>query len=224
MAPPAQGRRWPGPRSRVIQARHTKHEPAPSLLIGWASRTEADLTDAERQVALAEEQLAALAAADPMSRDYSRAFASRSFHRQVIDPYHAQQRGERLTLPVELHVLRLGDVATCSNRFEYYLDYGDRINARSRALQTFVVQLAGDAAYLPTERAIRVGSYGAATRCSGVRRQTVVCSSTAAGEQFRAPRQVIRREVVHVQVVYSGLRRRRFLWHGRGHRARGGRR
>lgn len=134
-----------------------------SILLNIPRRraTEADLADAARQLALAEEQLAALASSDPMSAGYSRAFASRGFYRQVMDLYHAQQRGERLSLPIELHVLRIGDVAMCSNRFEYYLDYGDRIKGRSRALQTFVVQLAGDATYLPTERSIQGGSYGA---------------------------------------------------------------
>jgi hypothetical protein len=123
--------------------------------------TEADLTEAQKQVALAEERLTALASSDPMSTEYSSAFASRSFYRHVIDLYDAQQRGECLSLPIELHVLRIGDVAMCSNRFEYYLDYGDRIKGRSKALQTFVVQLAGDATYLPTERSIHGGSYGA---------------------------------------------------------------
>ncbi len=123
--------------------------------------TEADLADAERQAALAAEQLAALGSADPMSAKYSTAYASRGFYQQVINLYHAQQRGECLTLPVELHVLRIGDVAMCTNRFELYLDYGDRIKGRSKALQTFVVQLAGDATYLPTARAIQGGSYGA---------------------------------------------------------------
>jgi len=132
-----------------------------SLEVPRRRATEADLAEAEKQVALTEEQLAALASADPTSGDYSRAFASRGFYRQVIDLYHAQQRDELLVLPVELHVLRIGDVAMCSNRFEYYLDYGDRIKGRSRALQTFIVQLAGDATYLPTERSIQGGSYGA---------------------------------------------------------------
>ncbi|MDQ1329168.1 MAG: hypothetical protein QG641_2457 [Candidatus Poribacteria bacterium] len=123
--------------------------------------TEADLADSMKLMTLAEEQLASLASSDPMSVGYSSAFASRAFYRQVIGLYHAQQRGECLSLPTELHVLRIGDVAMCSNRFEYYLDYGDRIKGRSKALQTFVVQLAGDASYLPTERSIHGGSYGA---------------------------------------------------------------
>jgi hypothetical protein len=72
-------------------------------------------------------------------------------------------RGE--TLPpqeAELHVLRLGDVALATNPFELYQDYGLRIKARSPAAQTLVVQLAaGTAFYLPTERAVQGGHYGA---------------------------------------------------------------
>jgi hypothetical protein len=67
---------------------------------------------------------------------------------------------------VELHCLRLGDIAIATNPFEYFLDYGLRIKARSKAVQTFVVQLASgggetDGTYLPTERAIAARSYGA---------------------------------------------------------------
>lgn len=72
----------------------------------------------------------------------------------------AEQR-ERPVLPVESHVIRLGDIAFATNRFELYLDFGLRIKARSRAVQTFVVQLAGEGSYLPTARAITAGSYGA---------------------------------------------------------------
>jgi hypothetical protein len=64
-------------------------------------------------------------------------------------------------LPVEVHVLRLGDVAFASNPFEYYLDYGVQIKARSPAVQTFLVQLAGAGTYVPTARAIAGRSYGA---------------------------------------------------------------
>jgi len=48
-------------------------------------------------------------------------------------------------MPVEVHVIRLGDMAIASNRFELYLDFGIRIKARCPAVQTFVVQLAGQA-------------------------------------------------------------------------------
>ncbi|MFH1476346.1 MAG: hypothetical protein ABIH24_02475 [Verrucomicrobiota bacterium] len=62
---------------------------------------------------------------------------------------------------MELHTLRMGDAAFCSNPFELFLDYGLRIKARSRARQTFVVQLCcGSGAYLPTAKAEKHGGYG----------------------------------------------------------------
>ncbi len=60
-----------------------------------------------------------------------------------------------------LHVIRLGQAALAFNPFELFLDYGQRIKARSCAQQTFVVQLAnGEGGYLPTARAERAGGYG----------------------------------------------------------------
>ena len=47
-------------------------------------------------------------------------------------------------MEAEIHVLRIGDVAICTNQFELFTDYGIRIQARSNALQTFVVQLAAE--------------------------------------------------------------------------------
>ncbi len=68
--------------------------------------------------------------------------------------------------PIELHVVRIGDVAMTTNPFEYYLDHGIRIKGRSPAVQTFVIQLAGSGSYLPTERAVAGGAYGAIPRTS----------------------------------------------------------
>lgn len=63
---------------------------------------------------------------------------------------------------VELHVIRLGDAAFVTNPFELYIEYGLRIKARSKAKQTFAIQLScGSGAYLPTRQAISGGSYGA---------------------------------------------------------------
>jgi len=43
-----------------------------------------------------------------------------------------------------------------------FIEYGMRMAARSKALQTFTVQLSGDeAGYLPTARAVRGGGYSA---------------------------------------------------------------
>ncbi len=62
---------------------------------------------------------------------------------------------------MELHAIRLGDIAIATNPFELFTDYGVRIKARCPALQTFVIQLAGPGSYLPSERAVRGGSYSA---------------------------------------------------------------
>jgi hypothetical protein len=65
-----------------------------------------------------------------------------------------------VSVPVELHVLRIGDMVFASNPFELYLDYGDRIKGRSKAVQTFLVQLsAGPGTYLPSGRSGGTG-YG----------------------------------------------------------------
>jgi hypothetical protein len=62
---------------------------------------------------------------------------------------------------MELHVIRLGDIAICTNPFELFTDFGIQIKARSRALQTFVIQLAGSGGYVPPEKAVRGGGYSA---------------------------------------------------------------
>lgn len=75
------------------------------------------------------------------------------FERQKSDPYFS----------IESHIIRLGEVAIATNPFELFLDFGVRIEARSRAEQTFVVQLAcGSGQYLPTARGIAGGSYSTA--------------------------------------------------------------
>ena len=84
-----------------------------------------------------------------------------SWNQAILDRYGRQQDNRYYSM--EMHVLRLGDVAVCTNPFELYTEYGVRIRARSKAIQTFVVQLACDSgAYLPTAEAIRGGSYSTA--------------------------------------------------------------
>lgn len=66
------------------------------------------------------------------------------------------------TLDTEVHVVKLGNVVFATNPFELFLDYGNLIKARSRAEQTFVVQLAnGGEGYLPTKKAENGGHYSA---------------------------------------------------------------
>ena len=89
----------------------------------------------------------------------------RVYYGMVVDRYHAQQKGNRRIYPIEMHVLRLGDVAIATNPFELYLDYGVQIQARSAADQTILIQLAsapsGYAGYVPTPRAVQAGGYSA---------------------------------------------------------------
>ena len=69
---------------------------------------------------------------------------------------------------MELHALRLGDVAIATNEFELYTDYGVQIKARSPGIQTIVIQLAGPGSYLPTQRAMQHGGYGAVVQSSRI--------------------------------------------------------
>ena len=74
--------------------------------------------------------------------------------------YREQQFKE--VYPIEYHVVRFGDVAFATSPFEMFLDYGNRIKARSLAQQTFIVQLCcGSSGYLPTEKAEKGGHYSA---------------------------------------------------------------
>ena len=87
-------------------------------------------------------------------------FARLAWHQAVVDRYEHPE--DHATYTMELHALRLGEVAIATNPFELFLDYGIRMQTRSRALQTFVIQLAcGDGGYLPTEKAVTGGGYSA---------------------------------------------------------------
>ena len=82
---------------------------------------------------------------------------------------YAKEGETKKTWPSEFHVLRIGDIAFVSERYELYTDYGQRIQARSPFTQTFTIQLGaqmyydtGSAAhYLATERAFENKGYQA---------------------------------------------------------------
>lgn len=65
-------------------------------------------------------------------------------------------------------MLRIGDGVMCTNPFDLFTDYGMCIQVRSKAVQTFVVQLAGAGGgwYLPTEKAVRGGGCSAGVHSS----------------------------------------------------------
>jgi hypothetical protein len=87
--------------------------------------------------------------------------APMAWNKGVVERFEKQKTDPHPSVDVELHILRIGDVAICTNEFELFTDYSIRIQARSNALQTFVIQLAGPGSYLPTEKAVKGGSYSA---------------------------------------------------------------
>ncbi|HPN85240.1 MAG TPA: hypothetical protein PK821_07900, partial [Victivallales bacterium] len=93
--------------------------------------------------------------------------------KDIVSRYEDQQKGIERFIPVEIHVIRLGEIAFATNPFELFLDYGIRIQARSPATQTFLVQLAGKGVplggtYLATERAEAGEGYSASVYCNQV--------------------------------------------------------
>ena len=93
---------------------------------------------------------------DPSTADVRR----RLWHQEVIDRYEKQD--DSPFYEMELHAIRLGDVAIATNPFELFIDFGVQIKAQSKAVQTFVIQLAcASGIYVPTEKAVRGGGYSA---------------------------------------------------------------
>ncbi|MEX2512659.1 MAG: hypothetical protein WD398_07130 [Cyclobacteriaceae bacterium] len=105
------------------------------------------------------EDCAAQIAADPGKAP--QLYAKMTWFGDVLKRYNEQQKNPDLMYETEIHVLRIGDAAICTNQFELFTDYGIQIQARSKAVQTFVIQLAGPGTYLPTEKAIAGGGYSA---------------------------------------------------------------
>ena len=78
----------------------------------------------------------------------------------IVDRYAIQQSIN--SFKEEIHVIRFDDIAIATNPFELFLDYGNQIRARSKAKQTFLIQLAcGCGGYLPTEIAEKGSHYSA---------------------------------------------------------------
>jgi hypothetical protein len=104
--------------------------------------------------------------ADARSREDSTVFTRKERCQRILQRYQEQKKNKNYKM--ELHVIRLGDIALAGNSFELFTDYGIRIQARSPATQTFVVQLCGTGSYLPTKLAVRGESYSACVYCNEV--------------------------------------------------------
>ena len=122
--------------------------------------TEAEYTEAKEAVEKAAAQIKLNSKA--ALREYRRM----KWYGITVNRFEKQRTELKPKYEMELHVLRIGDVAICTNSFELFTDYGIRMKARSKAVQTFVVQLAGPGTYLPTEKAIRGGHYSAVVHSS----------------------------------------------------------
>ncbi len=117
-----------------------------------ATKAEADEAQQQLDELLAKEP-DALTSAGPSNRWGHR-------YLRAINRYKQQDDDPRFQ--ADVHFIRLGDVAFATNPFELFLDYGFQIKGRSPAMQTFVVQLTNERGmYLPTEKAVRGGSYSA---------------------------------------------------------------
>ncbi len=93
-----------------------------------------------------------------------------SWANTVVARYEAQQKDPHAAFGVPIHVMRIGETAMATNPFELFTSYGIQMKARSKARQTFVVQLtdgcgicgsASSAGYLPTALAYQGGGYSA---------------------------------------------------------------
>ncbi|MCC6152130.1 MAG: hypothetical protein IT367_00115 [Candidatus Hydrogenedentes bacterium] len=83
------------------------------------------------------------------------------WHQDAVNRYERQKAGIATPYRMQLHAIRLGDIAITTNDFELYTEFGVQMKSKSRALQTFVIQLAGPGTYVPTPRAQRGGGYSA---------------------------------------------------------------
>ena len=90
------------------------------------------------------------------------------WHQDLLKRYERQQAGDIKPYTMELHALRLGDVAIATNDFELYTQFGIQMKAKSKALHTFVIQLAGPGTYVPTPFAAAGGGYSAIVQSNEV--------------------------------------------------------
>ncbi len=92
-----------------------------------------------------------------------------NWNSRIAARYEKLAENPRPMFATPVNVLRIGDTVLCTNQFELYTDFGIQMKARSKANLTFVVQLAnGGGSYLPSERAVKGGGYGAVIQSNTV--------------------------------------------------------
>jgi len=91
----------------------------------------------------------------------NRVLTRKTWNADIVKRFEMQKEDPHPKLETEIHVLRIGDIVICTNPFELFTDYGIRMQARSKALQTFTLQLVGPGHYVPTKKAVHGGGYSA---------------------------------------------------------------
>lgn len=84
-----------------------------------------------------------------------------AWYNEVVERFEDQKTVPQPMYPVEVHVMRIGDVVVCTNPFELFTEFGIQMKSRSKALQTFVLQLVGLGTYVPTKEAVKGKHYSA---------------------------------------------------------------
>ncbi len=125
------------------------------------------ITEAERLDAIKNrDKVAAQIAADPSKT--SQLQGEMYWYDATVVLAEKQKNEPGINFPSEVHVVRIGDAVICTSPFELFVDYSIQIQARSKALQTFVVQLAGAGNYLPSPKAKQGGGYSAIVQSTPV--------------------------------------------------------
>ena len=156
----------------------TRPEPASACALAHRVR---ELSLTARRIRRADRDWAAAALAEAQARSQAGWWPENL--RKVVESFDNDRQAD--PFPVEIHVVRIGDLAIATNPFELFLDYGLQIKAWSRAAQTMLIQLTGRGMYLPSARALQGGGYGVTPAVSPV-------GPEGGGELVRATVEMIR--------------------------------
>jgi hypothetical protein len=145
----------------------------------WRKAAEAEM---RKRKGITSRQEIALRIADAVDRVFAYAKSSKNkviFKHTVDNIKLPAEKAGAEPFDIELHVIRLDDVAICTNPFELYLDYGIRIESRSKAVLTLTSQLtANRGGYLPTPKAVKGGGYSAVVYTVGPEGGQVLVNET----------------------------------------------
>jgi hypothetical protein len=148
--------------SDLVLAHRVERFEVPGRLI-----TEAEYKEAQSNYSSFEKRMEAA----KNDQERSNAEGRMNWFKRTVEQYETQ-RDNPPQNRLEVHVLRLGEVAIATNPFELFQDYAMRIHGRSPAGQTVLVQLAAPAderhSYLPSERAVKGGGYSAVPQSTPV--------------------------------------------------------